>query len=62
MLTTKYGEICGLRMHTMMMSTNKLKGMDMEISDVFIVHFHYDSATCTLYSLQDQLQYIEREK
>ncbi|KAI3771808.1 hypothetical protein L6452_02977 [Arctium lappa] len=41
MLTTKYDGISGVREHIMMMSdmANKLKGMDMEISEGFLVHF-----------------------
>ncbi|GJX26125.1 hypothetical protein Tco_0232421 [Tanacetum coccineum] len=41
MLTTKYDEASGVREHIMMMSdmANKLKGMDMEISEGFLVHF-----------------------
>ncbi|GKD14893.1 hypothetical protein Tco_1199300 [Tanacetum coccineum] len=40
MLTNKYG-VSGVREHIMMMSdmANKLKGMDMEISEGFLVHF-----------------------
>ncbi|CAH9106033.1 unnamed protein product [Cuscuta europaea] len=41
MLTTKYDGVSGVREHIMMMSdmSHKLKGMDMEISEVFLVHF-----------------------
>ena len=41
MLTTKYDGTSGVREHIMMMSdmANKLKGMDMEISEGFLVHF-----------------------
>ncbi|GKA27716.1 putative RNA-directed DNA polymerase [Tanacetum coccineum] len=41
MLTTKYDGVSGVREHIMMMSdmANKLKGMDMEISEGFLVHF-----------------------
>ncbi|GJX73242.1 hypothetical protein Tco_0311837 [Tanacetum coccineum] len=41
MLTTKYDGVSGIREHIMMMSdmANKLKGMDMEISEGFLVHF-----------------------
>ncbi|GJV90358.1 hypothetical protein Tco_1538171 [Tanacetum coccineum] len=41
MLTTKYDEVSGVHEHIMMMSdmANKLKGMDMEISEGFLVHF-----------------------
>ncbi|CAH9124977.1 unnamed protein product [Cuscuta epithymum] len=41
MLTTKYNGTSGVREHIMMMSdmANKLKGMDMEISEGFLVHF-----------------------
>ncbi|GKC35713.1 UBN2_2 domain-containing protein [Tanacetum coccineum] len=41
MLTTKYYGVSGVREHIMMMSdmANKLKGMDMEISEGFLVHF-----------------------
>ncbi|GJW08447.1 hypothetical protein Tco_1570870 [Tanacetum coccineum] len=41
MLTTKYDGASGVREHIMMMSDmeNKLKGMDMEISEGFLVHF-----------------------
>nr|GEU61175.1 UBN2_2 domain-containing protein [Tanacetum cinerariifolium] len=39
--TTKYDGVSGVREHIMMMSdmTNKLKGMDMEINEGFLVHF-----------------------
>nr|GEY25659.1 UBN2_2 domain-containing protein [Tanacetum cinerariifolium] len=45
MLTTKYDGVSGVREHIMMMSDieNKLKGMDMEISEVFLVHFNMTS-------------------
>ncbi|GJR07955.1 UBN2_2 domain-containing protein [Tanacetum coccineum] len=41
MLTSKYDRVSGVREHIMMMSdmANKLKGMDMEISEGFLVHF-----------------------
>ncbi|CAH9103279.1 unnamed protein product, partial [Cuscuta europaea] len=41
MLTTKYDGVSGVREHIMMMSdmSHKLKGMDMEISEGFLVHF-----------------------
>ncbi|GJS18788.1 UBN2_2 domain-containing protein [Tanacetum coccineum] len=41
MLTTKYDGVSRVREHIMMMSdmVNKLKGMDMEISEGFLVHF-----------------------
>ncbi|GJY06174.1 putative zinc finger, CCHC-type containing protein [Tanacetum coccineum] len=41
MLTTKYDGVSGVREHIMMMRNmeNKLKGMDMEISEGFLVHF-----------------------
>ncbi|KAK9072512.1 hypothetical protein SSX86_008946 [Deinandra increscens subsp. villosa] len=41
MLTTKYDGIGGVREHIMIMSdmAHKLKGLDMEISDGFLVHF-----------------------
>ncbi|GKC56678.1 retrovirus-related pol polyprotein from transposon TNT 1-94, partial [Tanacetum coccineum] len=41
MLTTKYDGVSGVREHIMMMSVmvNKLKGMDMEISEGFLVYF-----------------------
>ncbi|XP_022008232.1 uncharacterized protein LOC110907579 [Helianthus annuus] len=41
MLTTKYEGTSGVREHIMMMSdmAHKLKGLDMEISDGFLVHF-----------------------
>ncbi|GKD48064.1 hypothetical protein Tco_1277040 [Tanacetum coccineum] len=41
MLTSKYDGVSGVREHIMMMSdmANKLKGMDMEISEGFLVHF-----------------------
>ena len=41
MLTTKYDGMSGVREHIMMMSdmAHKLKGMDMEISEGFLVHF-----------------------
>ncbi|XP_024995173.1 uncharacterized protein LOC112528355 [Cynara cardunculus var. scolymus] len=41
MLTSKYDGISGVREHIMMMSdmANKLIGMDMEISEGFMVHF-----------------------
>ncbi|GKC52856.1 hypothetical protein Tco_1075601 [Tanacetum coccineum] len=41
MLTTKYDGVSGVREHIMMTSdmANKLKGMDMEISEGFLVHF-----------------------
>nr|GEU30768.1 UBN2_2 domain-containing protein [Tanacetum cinerariifolium] len=41
MLTTKYDGVGGVREHIMMMSdmANKLKGMDMEINEGFLVHF-----------------------
>lgn len=41
MLTSKYDGISGVREHIMMMSdmASKLKGMDMEISEGFLVHF-----------------------
>nr|GEW33893.1 UBN2_2 domain-containing protein [Tanacetum cinerariifolium] len=41
MLTTKYDGVSGVCEHIMMMSdmANKLKGMDMEISKGFLVHF-----------------------
>ncbi|KAJ9561683.1 hypothetical protein OSB04_006843 [Centaurea solstitialis] len=41
MLTTKYDGSSGVREHIMMMNdmANKLKGMDMEISEGFLVHF-----------------------
>ena len=41
MLTTKYDDVSGVREHIMMMSdmANKLKGIDMEISEGFLVHF-----------------------
>ncbi|XP_024968653.1 uncharacterized protein LOC112508102 [Cynara cardunculus var. scolymus] len=41
MLTTKYNGVGGVREHIMMMSdmANKLKSMDMEISEGFLVHF-----------------------
>nr|GEZ56011.1 UBN2_2 domain-containing protein [Tanacetum cinerariifolium] len=40
-LTTKYDGVSGVREHIMIMSdmANKLKGMDMEISEGFLVHF-----------------------
>ncbi|XP_071705289.1 uncharacterized protein [Rutidosis leptorrhynchoides] len=41
MLTTKYDGVSGIREHIMMMNdmASKLKGMNMEISEGFIVHF-----------------------
>nr|GEX09268.1 putative zinc finger, CCHC-type [Tanacetum cinerariifolium] len=41
MLTIKYDGVSGVREHIMMMSNmaNKLKGIDMEISEGFLVHF-----------------------
>jgi len=41
MLTTKYDGVSGVREHIMMMNNmaSKLKGMDMEISEGFLVHF-----------------------
>ncbi|GJR59797.1 hypothetical protein Tco_1501959 [Tanacetum coccineum] len=41
MLTTKYDGVSGVREHIMMMRdmANKLKGVDMEISEGFLVHF-----------------------
>ncbi|GJY51525.1 UBN2_2 domain-containing protein [Tanacetum coccineum] len=41
MLTTKYDGLSGVREHIMMMNdmASKLKGMDMEISEGFLVHF-----------------------
>ncbi|GJZ49373.1 putative RNA-directed DNA polymerase [Tanacetum coccineum] len=41
MLTTKYDGVSGVREHIMMMSdmVNKLKGIDMEIHEGFLVHF-----------------------
>lgn len=41
MLTTKYDGVTGVREHIMMMNdmASKLKGMDMEISEGFLVHF-----------------------
>ncbi|KAK1415826.1 hypothetical protein QVD17_31614 [Tagetes erecta] len=41
MLTTKYDGVSGVREHIMMMNdmSHKLKGLDMEISDGFLVHF-----------------------
>ncbi|XP_071713950.1 uncharacterized protein [Rutidosis leptorrhynchoides] len=41
MLTTKYDGVSGVREHIMMMNdmASKLKGMDMEISEGFLVHF-----------------------
>ncbi|KAK9048883.1 hypothetical protein SSX86_007475 [Deinandra increscens subsp. villosa] len=41
MVTTKYDGVSGVRGHIMMMSdmAHKLKGLDMEISDGFLVHF-----------------------
>ncbi|KAL4577360.1 hypothetical protein LXL04_013469 [Taraxacum kok-saghyz] len=41
MLTTKYDGSSGVREHIMMMTdmANKLKSMDMEISEGFLVHF-----------------------
>ncbi|XP_071687560.1 uncharacterized protein [Rutidosis leptorrhynchoides] len=41
MLTTKYDGVSGVREHIMMMNVmaSKLKGMDMEISEGFLVHF-----------------------
>nr|GEV46018.1 UBN2_2 domain-containing protein [Tanacetum cinerariifolium] len=41
MLTTKYDGVSGVREHIMMMNgiANKLKGMDMKISEGFLVHF-----------------------
>ncbi|KAK9074591.1 hypothetical protein SSX86_007189 [Deinandra increscens subsp. villosa] len=41
MLTTKYDGVSGVREHIMMMSNmaHKLKGMNMEISEGFLVHF-----------------------
>ncbi|KAI3732383.1 hypothetical protein L1987_63588 [Smallanthus sonchifolius] len=41
MLTSKYDGVSGVREHIMMMSdmAHKLKGLDMEISDGFLVHF-----------------------
>ncbi|CAH9121642.1 unnamed protein product [Cuscuta epithymum] len=41
MLTTKYDGVSGVREHIMMMNdmAHKLKGMDMEISEGFLVHF-----------------------
>ncbi|XP_071708823.1 uncharacterized protein [Rutidosis leptorrhynchoides] len=41
MFTTKYDGVSGVREHIMLMSdrANKLKGMDMEISEGFLVHF-----------------------
>ncbi|CAH9100925.1 unnamed protein product, partial [Cuscuta epithymum] len=41
MLTSKYDGVSGIREHIMKMSdmSNKLKSMDMEISEGFLVHF-----------------------
>ncbi|KAI3799605.1 hypothetical protein L1987_34904 [Smallanthus sonchifolius] len=41
LVTTKYDGISGIREHIMMMNdmSRKLKGLDMEISDCFLVHF-----------------------
>nr|GEU84263.1 UBN2_2 domain-containing protein [Tanacetum cinerariifolium] len=41
MLTTKYDRVSGVHEHIMIMSdmANKLKGIDMEISEGFLVHF-----------------------
>ncbi|XP_024966004.1 uncharacterized protein LOC112506218 [Cynara cardunculus var. scolymus] len=41
MLTTKYNKVGGVREHIMMMTdmANKLKSMNMEISESFLVHF-----------------------
>ncbi|XP_071714297.1 uncharacterized protein [Rutidosis leptorrhynchoides] len=41
MLSTKYDGVSGVREHIMMMNdmVSKLKGMDMEISEGFLVHF-----------------------
>nr|GEV52932.1 putative zinc finger, CCHC-type [Tanacetum cinerariifolium] len=41
MLTTKYDGVSGVREHIMMMGdmANKLKGMDMKITEGFLVHF-----------------------
>ncbi|XP_076950877.1 uncharacterized protein LOC143623995 [Bidens hawaiensis] len=41
LVTTKYDGRSGIRGHIMMMNdmTHKLKGLDMEISDGFVVHF-----------------------
>ncbi|GJS40802.1 retrovirus-related pol polyprotein from transposon TNT 1-94 [Tanacetum coccineum] len=41
MLTTKYDDLSGVRKHIMMMNdmASKLKGMDMVISECFLVHF-----------------------
>ncbi|XP_071719601.1 uncharacterized protein [Rutidosis leptorrhynchoides] len=45
MLTMKYDDVSGVREHIMMMNdmASKLKGMDMEISKGFLVHFNWTS-------------------
>ena len=57
MLTSKYDGVSGVREHIMMMNNmaHKLKSLDMEISDGFLVHFIMTSLPARFDAFKNQL-------
>lgn len=57
--STKYDPLKGVRVHIMQLRdiASQLKSLKIEMSDAFLVHFHFVLSSCGVWSIQNIIQY-----